>query len=269
MGGLLEILLRKMIPAGSPRVTTAGRATFTLGDGAGTPVAISYTTRDAEWAVLVDPDLKLGEAYVNGGLIVEQGSIVDVLGIVPQSTAQCQSCLYGAYAQRFVRYIYRRLKQFNSRGRARRNVSHHYDLDDGLYQLFLDADRQYSCAYFDSTDQILDDATALEKAASRVKIICKAATARARDRMWMGWSCAVPCENVRGPGYRHNTVEKAVGIRAAAGRRAGIGERSRISTARLSRNIRPVRPHRLSWDVRACWNRVLRLVFQQMRRASE
>ena len=172
MGGLLEILLRKMILKGDLRVTTAGRATFTLGDGAGTPVAIRFTTRAAEWAVLVDPDLKLGEAYVNGGLIVEQGSIVDVLGIV-LSQPRNAKLPYGVYAQRFVRYIYRRLKQFNSRGRARRNVSQHYDLDDGLYQLFLDADRQYSCAYFDSTDQILDDAQLSKKRHLASKLFAK------------------------------------------------------------------------------------------------
>ncbi len=62
-----------------------------------------------------------------------------------------------------MRYLRRRLSQFNPRPRARRNVAHHYDLDGRLYSLFLDADRQYSCAYFEKPDQSLDDAQLAKK----------------------------------------------------------------------------------------------------------
>jgi len=62
-----------------------------------------------------------------------------------------------------MRYLHRRIEQFNPRGRARRNAAHHYDLDDRLYALFLDADRQYSCAYFESPQQSLDDAQLAKK----------------------------------------------------------------------------------------------------------
>jgi cyclopropane-fatty-acyl-phospholipid synthase len=62
-----------------------------------------------------------------------------------------------------VRYLFRRLQQFNLRSRARRNVAHHYDLDGRLYALFLDADQQYSCAYFEAQDQSLDDAQLAKK----------------------------------------------------------------------------------------------------------
>jgi len=61
------------------------------------------------------------------------------------------------------RYLYRRFDQFNPRSRSRRNVAHHYDLDGRLYSLFLDADRQYSCAYFEKPDQSLDDAQLAKK----------------------------------------------------------------------------------------------------------
>src|SRR5262249_4453362 len=57
-----------------------------------------------------------------------------------------------------LRYLFRRLQQLNLRSRARSNVAHHYDLDGRLYALFLDADQQYSCAYFEKSDQSLDDA---------------------------------------------------------------------------------------------------------------
>jgi cyclopropane-fatty-acyl-phospholipid synthase len=61
--------------------------------------------------------------------------------------------------------------QFNSRQRARHNVAHHYDLDGRLYSLFLDADRQYSCAYFESPDQSLDDAQLAKKRHLAAKLL--------------------------------------------------------------------------------------------------
>ena len=162
MKWLLRRLLRRMILKGNLQIVTAGQDRFLLGDGTGTSIAIRFTTAAAEWGVLTDPDLKLGEAYADGELIVEQGSIFDVLGLILSQPREAK-LPYGAHIQRLVRYVHRRLKQFNSRRRARRNVAHHYDLDDGLYQLFLDADRQYSCAYFESADQVLDDAQLSKK----------------------------------------------------------------------------------------------------------
>ncbi len=51
----------------------------------------------------------------------------------------------------------------NLPGRSRRNVAHHYDLDGRLYELFLDADRQYSCAYFEHAAQSLEEAQRAKK----------------------------------------------------------------------------------------------------------
>jgi cyclopropane-fatty-acyl-phospholipid synthase len=70
-----------------------------------------------------------------------------------------------------MRYLHRRLKQFNPRPRAQRNVAHHYDLDGRLYGLFLDADRQYSCAYFEAPDQSLDDAQLAKKRHIAAKLL--------------------------------------------------------------------------------------------------
>src|SRR5207253_5472405 len=76
-----------------------------------------------------------------------------------------------ARAQWLLRYIQRRLQQLNRRPRARRNVAHHYDLDSRLYALFLDADRQYSCAYFETRDQSLDDAQLAKKRHLAAKLL--------------------------------------------------------------------------------------------------
>jgi cyclopropane-fatty-acyl-phospholipid synthase len=74
-------------------------------------------------------------------------------------------------AQHLVRYLWRRLAQFNPPSRSRHNVSHHYDLDKRLYALFLDADRQYSCAYFEHPEQSLDDAQLAKKRHIAAKLL--------------------------------------------------------------------------------------------------
>ena len=170
MDRLLRAALERFIRAGNLRVTTAGGSTFTLGDGTGTPVAIRFTTRAAERGVLIDPEVKFGEAYMDGTVVVEQGSIAEVLAVV------LDQCVGGkppfwARTQWLLRYLHRRLQQFNPPPRARRNVAHHYDLDGQLYALFLDADRQYSCAYFETPDQSLDDAQLAKKRHLAAKLL--------------------------------------------------------------------------------------------------
>ena len=110
--------------------------------------------------MLFDPELKLGEAYMDGTLIVTRGSIADVLALLLRQEP------FGASnwaLPRALRYLFRRLQQFNRRSRSRNNVAHHYDLDGRLYSLFLDGDQQYSCAYFERPDQSLDDAQLAKK----------------------------------------------------------------------------------------------------------
>ena len=76
-----------------------------------------------------------------------------------------------ALPTRLMRYLLRRVQQFNPRSRSRSNVAHHYDLDGRLYSLFLDADQQYSCAYFESEDQSLDDAQLAKKRHLAAKLL--------------------------------------------------------------------------------------------------
>jgi cyclopropane-fatty-acyl-phospholipid synthase len=152
---LLVIFLRRFIRRGSLTVTTAGGRTCTFGDGTGSAVAVRFTSASAERAVLLDPELKLGEAYMDGTVVLEQGSIADLLALL-FSQARLGARIWAL--PRLLRYLFRRLQQLNPRSRSRNNVAHHYDLDGRLYSLFLDADQQYSCAYFESPDQSLDDA---------------------------------------------------------------------------------------------------------------
>ena len=82
MDRLLRTAFERLIRTGNLRVITAGGSTFTCGDGTGRPAAIRFATRAAERAVLVDPALRFGEAYMDGSMVVEQGTIADVLAIV-------------------------------------------------------------------------------------------------------------------------------------------------------------------------------------------
>src|SRR5450755_779384 len=160
MDRLLQFLLKTFVQRGTFRVTTSRGTVFTFGDGTGQPVSVRFATRATEWGILLDPELKFGESYMNGTFVVEQGSIADVLAIM---LGQNTDVPHWARLQGMLRFLYRRLSQFNPRPRARRNVAHHYDLDGRLYSLFLDADRQYSCAYFEAPGQSLDDAQQAKK----------------------------------------------------------------------------------------------------------
>ena len=170
MERLLQVALTRFIRSGNLRITSARGNSYLFGDGSGPAVAVRFASRRAMYRVLLDPELRLGEAYMDGGLVIEQGSIADLLHIL---LAQDRSGKppYFARPQWVMRYVKRRLSQLNRRRRARRNVAHHYDLDGRLYSLFLDADQQYSCAYFETSEQSLDDAQLAKKRHLAAKLL--------------------------------------------------------------------------------------------------
>jgi cyclopropane-fatty-acyl-phospholipid synthase len=172
MDRLLEWLLRQFVRRGTLRLTTASGRAFAVGDGTGKPVTIRFTNRAAELRVLLDPELRLGEAYMDGTLCIDQGSVADLLSLVLGQSAD-GAPPHWARLQWLLRYFWRRLQQLNRPSRAQRNVAHHYDLDGRLYSLFLDADRQYSCGYFETPDQSLDDAQLAKKRHLAAKLLAK------------------------------------------------------------------------------------------------
>lgn len=148
--------------------TTANGTTFTCGDGTGRPVSVRFMTARTERRILLNPELALGEAFMDGTFVVEDGSIADTLAILFD---QPEMVPRWARLQWWLRYFARHIRQFNWRGRARDNVAHHYDLDGRLYSLFLDADKQYSCAYFETPDMSLDDAQLAKKRHLAAKLL--------------------------------------------------------------------------------------------------
>jgi len=168
MDRLLRLVLERYIQRGSLTVTMASGQRFTCGDGTGTPVAIRFTSAAAVRRLLLDPELTFGELYTDGSLVVEQGTIADALAI---ALDQPDVIPRWARLQWWARYLVRNIQQFNPRERSRNNVAHHYDLDGRLYSLFLDSDKQYSCAYFETPDATLDDAQLAKKRHLAAKLL--------------------------------------------------------------------------------------------------
>jgi cyclopropane-fatty-acyl-phospholipid synthase len=161
MNIFLKTMLRHVLVHGDVRFITPG-GSDRFGDGIGPYVSVRLTDRRAEWALLLDPDLKLGELYMDGRLTVEEGSIYDFLETVLSNLHNRPYPLFSRILYR-VRSALRRLQQMNYGRRATKNVAHHYDLDAGLYDLFLDADWQYSCAYFEHPHRSLEEAQIAKK----------------------------------------------------------------------------------------------------------
>jgi cyclopropane-fatty-acyl-phospholipid synthase len=168
MDRLLRYFLKQFIRRGTMRFTTASGAEFSCGDGTGTPVSVRFLTTEAERRILINPELTLGEIYMDGTFVVENGSIADVLAILLD---QPEILPRWAKLQWWLRYLVRHAQQFNPRPRSRNNVARHYDLDGRLYSLFLDADKQYSCAYFETPDATLDDAQLSKKRHLAAKLL--------------------------------------------------------------------------------------------------
>ncbi len=143
----LDLLLSQLIQNGTLWLTDARGQTKVYGDHTGSPVAIRLADRRLEYGLALDPQLSLGEAYTDGRLTLEQGTIYDLLTLL-LSNGERYPLPRWSMRLDGLRYLMRGLAQFNPASRARRNVAHHYDIRGDVYDMFLDTDRQYSCAYF-------------------------------------------------------------------------------------------------------------------------
>ncbi len=170
MDRLLRFFLSQFIRRGSVTFATSSGATFTCGDGTGRPVSVRFLTAEAQRHLLLDPELAIGEIYTDGDFIVENGSIADLLAI---ALNQPDMVPRWSRVRWWLRYLIRHWQQFNPPERSKRNVASHYDLDGRLYRLFLDADMQYSCAYFETPESTLDDAQLAKKRHLAAKLLVK------------------------------------------------------------------------------------------------
>jgi cyclopropane-fatty-acyl-phospholipid synthase len=163
-------ILSKFVRRGTLTVSIGQGHEFTVGDGTGSPIEIHIENYRAFAAIIAHPELKLGEAYMDGRLRMVRGGIADLLDLILSQTHHEYPLLFEKMVE-WAQYLVRRFNQFNPRGRSRKNVAHHYDLDGRLYSLFLDSDRQYSCAYFEKPGQNLNDAQVAKKRHLAAKLL--------------------------------------------------------------------------------------------------
>jgi cyclopropane-fatty-acyl-phospholipid synthase len=164
MNVLLSKLLQRILRTGNLRITSVDGKTHSFGDGTGKPVHVEFLTRRAERAVALDPGLAFPEAYMAEEIEFREGDALDFLEVVFTNTGP-GGTVEAAWTKAVdgIRYALRRLQQVNTTVRAKKNVERHYDLSGDLYRLFLDADMQYSCAYFERPDMTLEEAQLAKK----------------------------------------------------------------------------------------------------------
>jgi len=152
---LLRYFLQRVIRKGSLRVIDAHGRSYRFGDGSGRPVAMRLHDPRLHYKLFFYPSLYLGEAYMEGTLTIEEGDLYGLLEVILSNLEAQEHQPLQAHYESLQRWL-RPLQTFNRVTFARRHVAHHYDLSDRLYELFLDKDRQYSCAYFTSGNESLE-----------------------------------------------------------------------------------------------------------------
>ncbi len=153
----LVSFFERCIKKGKLKVTYASGRSRDYGDGTGDEVAVRFANRAAQTGCVLDPAMKFGESYMDGGFVVEKGTIYDFIVILKRNAFRRHLSRF-ALLPTVLRLIQAKLRDAFRVDPEKRNIAHHYDLDGRLYELFLDDDWQYTCAYFERDDQTLEDA---------------------------------------------------------------------------------------------------------------
>ncbi len=164
---LFPAVLKSIVRTGRLRLIDGAGRSHEYGNGAPPRCTVRLGARRLDYTLALNPELSIGEAYMDGLLTIEEGTLYDFLEIAARNYGNLERIAWLSLLSRALR----RLKQHNPIGRARRNVAHHYDLSARLYDLFLDEDRQYSCAYFTSQDDSLETAQESKKRHIAAKLL--------------------------------------------------------------------------------------------------
>jgi cyclopropane-fatty-acyl-phospholipid synthase len=167
---LLDSVLPQLIRVGRLTLIDAAGRRHVFEGGPGPTASVRLHDPALHWKLLANPRLGIAEAYMEGRLTIEEGSLYDFIDFLTANDAVLYETLpmqMAAAGKRLVRRIY----QYNPLPRSRRNVAHHYDLSDQLYELFLDRDLQYSCAYFHSPNDDIDAAQQNKKRHIAAKLL--------------------------------------------------------------------------------------------------
>ncbi len=158
----LPKLLNKAVRKG--RLTLKGPDGFeqVFGDGDGPSATIRVTDPALDWKIALNPELAPAEAYMDGGLVIEDGGAWDLLSVFFVNKRSFDMSPTQIFWNSLARKL-RRVAQHNPIAQSRKNVAHHYDLGNDFYRMWLDWDMQYSCGYFPNGDEALAEAQTLKK----------------------------------------------------------------------------------------------------------
>jgi len=153
---LLNLFLKKLIGSGQLTVISRSGRRYVYGDGgSGTSATIRLHTRFLPWRLALFPELALGEAYMDGTLTIESGSLAELIDLLTGNIGWKPDNRLNANNARLKR-VRNYLRQINTRERSRKLVAHHYDIKPDVYASFLDRDLQYTCAYFTDENVEMD-----------------------------------------------------------------------------------------------------------------
>ncbi len=166
----LELFLRRLLRHGSLTLSLASGRVIRAGSGA-PHFDLTLTDPTLPRRLCLSPELALGEGYMDGTLRIEGDDLAGFLDMITRNVAHSSDLVLWQRPLGWLRRATRVLDQINPAGRSRRNVAHHYDLSAELYALFLDTDRQYSCAYFRDPEMTLEQAQEAKKAHIAAKLM--------------------------------------------------------------------------------------------------
>jgi len=222
---LAEFFFDQLITMGSLAIIGPGGRRHVSGSSSSSPQSvIRLHDRAFGRKLLLNPKLALGEAYMDGTLTIEEGTLYDFLETLTVNSEIIPRHLLGWSPESLLRHLW----QFNPLGRARANAAHHYDLPFRLYECFLDRDLQYSCAYFRSPEDDLDTAQRNKKNHIAAKL-CLEPGMRVLD-IGSGWGgLALHLASNRGADVTGITLSaEQAGIARARAAEAGLSDRVRF-----------------------------------------
>jgi len=169
---LMSLFFRHLVRWGKLTVIDARGGTHVYAGAPGPEFVIRLRDPELHWKLFVNPGLYFGEAFTDGTLCVDQASIYDLIHFIRENMNLAPEH-WMMRLDELVRWPLRHWHQRNHVRRAHRNVAHHYDLSETLYDLFLDADRQYSCAYFSRPGITIEEAQASKKRHIAAKLLLR------------------------------------------------------------------------------------------------
>lgn len=169
---LLVRNLKRILSKGNITLHLPDQSSVTLGDGEGKPVSVRLKNSRIVSRLILNPELALGEGYMNGEITIDGDDLHGFLEIVV-GNVEIEMPVWWMRAINNMRILRRRFDQKNFASVSKRNVAHHYDLSGALYDLFLDEDRQYSCAYYTSPADTLEQAQINKKNHIAGKLLLK------------------------------------------------------------------------------------------------